>query len=66
MYWFAFVSPDFMLQTGDPTNSGRGGESIWGKAFKDEIHSRIKFNHRGQVWSGESLFGIQVMLVIFS
>lgn len=34
---------------GDPTGTGFGGESIWGKPFKDEIHGRIKFNHRGQV-----------------
>ena len=26
-----------------------GGDSIYGEAFKDEIHSRIHFNHRGQV-----------------
>jgi cyclophilin family peptidyl-prolyl cis-trans isomerase len=25
-------------QTGDPTNQGDGGESIWGEEFKDEIH----------------------------
>jgi peptidyl-prolyl cis-trans isomerase SDCCAG10 len=34
---------------GDPTNTGTGGESIWGKPFKDEVHGRIRFNHRGQV-----------------
>lgn len=38
-----------MVQLGDPTGSGAGGDSIWGKPFKDEIHGRIKFNHRGQV-----------------
>jgi len=25
------------------------GSSIWGRPFKDELHGRIKFNHRGQV-----------------
>ena len=34
---------------GDPTGTGEGGTSIWNKPFKDEIHGRIKFNHRGQV-----------------
>ena len=36
-------------QTGDPTGTGRGGESIYGKPFKDEVHGRIKFDKRGQV-----------------
>ena len=38
-----------MVQGGDPTGTGKGGESVYGKAFRDEIHTRIKFNHRGQV-----------------
>jgi peptidyl-prolyl cis-trans isomerase SDCCAG10 len=36
-----------MLQGGDPTGTGNGGESIYGGAFIDEFHSRLRFNHRG-------------------
>ena len=40
----------FMIQTGDKTNSGKNGSSIYNNLeFKDEIHSRLKFNHRGIV-----------------
>ncbi|KAJ3732516.1 cyclophilin-like domain-containing protein [Lentinula guzmanii] len=38
-----------MIQTGDPTGSGKGGQSIWGKPFADEIRSTLKFNARGVV-----------------
>ena len=38
-----------MIQTGDPTNTGGGGESIYSADFRDEFHSRLKFNHRGVV-----------------
>ncbi|MBE5962879.1 MAG: peptidylprolyl isomerase [Lachnospiraceae bacterium] len=31
------VIEDFMIQSGDPTGEGNGGESIWGSAFEDEI-----------------------------
>lgn len=34
---------------GDPTGTGTGGESIYGRPFKDEIHSRLRFTHRGLV-----------------
>ena len=38
-----------MIQGGDPLGTGDGGESIYGKGFETETHSRIKFNHRGQL-----------------
>lgn len=34
---FFRVVKDFMVQTGDPLNNGRGGESAWGGKFEDEI-----------------------------
>ncbi|CAD6192200.1 unnamed protein product [Caenorhabditis auriculariae] len=40
---------NFILQGGDPTGTGRGGESIYGGTFKDEFHQRLKFNRRGIV-----------------
>ena len=69
---FHRLVPGFILQGGDPTGSGNGGESIYdagalsgdldpwpmdqrrgrnagpaGADFKDEFHSRLKFNRRG-------------------
>lgn len=32
----------FMTQTGDPSGSGKGGQSIWGKPFEDELRSTLK------------------------
>lgn len=46
---FHRIIKDFMVQTGDPTGTGKGGESIFGYPFKDEFHSRLKFTHRGLV-----------------
>jgi peptidyl-prolyl cis-trans isomerase SDCCAG10 len=69
---FHRLVPGFILQGGDPTGTGHGGESIYdggafggdldpwpmdqrrgqnagpmGANFKDEFHSRLKFNRRG-------------------
>lgn len=72
---FHRLVPGFILQGGDPTGTGSGGESIYdggqfaesreengiwpmeerrgknagkqGVGFKDEFHSRVKFNRRG-------------------
>ncbi|XP_002156230.2 peptidyl-prolyl cis-trans isomerase-like 3 [Hydra vulgaris] len=39
----------FMIQTGDPTGTGKGGKSIWGDKFKDEIVPHLKHSVRGIV-----------------
>ncbi|KAL6882097.1 hypothetical protein ACP4OV_011569 [Aristida adscensionis] len=46
---FHRVIKSFLVQGGDPTGTGTGGESIYGAPFADEFHSRLRFNHRGLV-----------------
>ncbi|KAI5285655.1 Peptidyl-prolyl isomerase cwc27 [Ascosphaera aggregata] len=64
---FHRVVSDFIIQGGDPTGTGEGGSSIYEDpececdprdgekvVFRDEIHSRLRFNRRGLVGMAKS------------
>lgn len=40
---------NFMIQGGDPSGTGKGGASIWGKNFNDEFDGPLKHDTRGVV-----------------
>jgi len=46
---FHRVIKNFMIQGGDPTGTGRGGESAWGSAFEDEFSPDLKHDKAGIV-----------------
>ncbi|KAK4052653.1 cyclophilin peptidyl-prolyl cis-trans isomerase Cyp8 [Microbotryomycetes sp. JL201] len=66
---FHRLIPGFMIQGGDPTGTGRGGQSYWGKPFEDEFHQRtaLKHNERGVLSmanSGPNTNGSQFFLTL--
>jgi len=60
---FHRIIKNFMIQGGDPTESGRGGESIWKKDFKDEFTDKtfdkpgiLAMANRGPFTNGSQFF----------
>lgn len=44
---FHRIIKGFMVQGGDPSGSGRGGDSIWHKSFEDEFKPNVVFDRAG-------------------
>ncbi|GMR55768.1 hypothetical protein PMAYCL1PPCAC_25963, partial [Pristionchus mayeri] len=74
MCQFHFIQKDYVAQTGDPTGTGRGGESIFGmmygeqaRYFEKESIPKLRHNRRGLVSfvdSGNGMLGSQFFITL--
>lgn len=68
---FHRVINDFMIQGGDPTGTGTGGESIWGKEFQNEdsdkllpLRGSLCMANAGKDTNGSQFFIVQAKAII--